>query len=669
MTLLAPGAMLLAAVLTVPPLVMFYLLKLRRRPLRVTSTMLWEQAAHDLQVNVPLKWITPNWLLLLHALILALLLTAIGRPAIEHGGSSADRVFVLIDRSASMSARDMPDGATRLASAKTLAKETIASMSRGAEPPEITLIAYAAEPIVLVPPTRDLRRLNGVIDAVEPTDQPGRLDEALGLVRSLTTGADEDEDVPPPLTVLVTDGAELRDRRSPIDAATRFVPVTPASTTPPNAGVVSFATDRDVETPETVRVFVRLLNAGPDPVAAPLVVSIDEEPVVRRAVSIPGSTAGGDPGESVESIRFDNTAGGVLEVSLEHADALEADNTVRAVLPPHRRPPTLLVVPPAQTTGDPADARDRADPFLLDVLEALDTAGLRVIDLDRYRRGDDETLASFGLIVFDRVAPDDPPTRPTLSFGAPWPGLPDRGEISASETGRTPVLAWDRGHPVMRDAVLDSVIIADRIALPEDDLETGDPVGPRRRRHTLARGEGGPLILEIDDAGTPRIVVGFALEQSNWPVHFSFPIFMLAAFDHLAPDAASGIWHDAASPTTVRLDRPVRSLRLDGPTARTISPPEGDVSTTVPLGIFRRTGLYTLSASGGGGGSPRPIAVNLLDAGESSLAWITPENTPDATASSAGGPGEQREIWRWFILAAGGLLFLEWLVYARRARF
>ncbi|MBZ0172981.1 MAG: BatA domain-containing protein, partial [Phycisphaerales bacterium] len=74
MTLLSPGTMLLAASLTVPPLVVFYLLKLRRRPLRVTSTMLWEQAAHDMQVNVPLRWIRPNWLLLLHALILALLL-------------------------------------------------------------------------------------------------------------------------------------------------------------------------------------------------------------------------------------------------------------------------------------------------------------------------------------------------------------------------------------------------------------------------------------------------------------------------------------------------------------------------------------------------------------------------------------------------------------------
>ena len=94
MTLLAPGTMLLAALLGVPPLVVFYLLKLRRKPMRVTSTMLWDQAQKDLEVNVPFRWIRPSWLLILHALILLALLIAIGRPAIEDASSGAGRVFL-----------------------------------------------------------------------------------------------------------------------------------------------------------------------------------------------------------------------------------------------------------------------------------------------------------------------------------------------------------------------------------------------------------------------------------------------------------------------------------------------------------------------------------------------------------------------------------------------
>lgn len=660
MTLLAPGALLVGALLTVPPLVFFYLLKLRRRPLRVTSTMLWEQATHDLQVNVPFRWLRPGWLLLLHVLILALLLIAVGRPAVESGGTNAGRVFLLLDRSASMSALDMPDGTTRLESAKRLAIKTVERMSRGAKPPEFTLIAFAAEPVVLTPPTADVRRLRGVIGAVMQTDQPGRLDEAEALVRSLMSGLDEGS--PPPLTVLVSDGADLVARRGV--GSVRAVLVTPAGLHPGNAGLVSFAVDRDVEKPETVRVFARLLNAGPAEVAAPFIVEVDGEPVARVAVTIPAAGPGG-VGERVVSVPFDRPGGGVLEARLELDDVLEADNAARAVLPPSRRPATLLVVPPATRPGQPAGARERADPFLLGVLDAIGTAGLRVIDLDRYRRADDSALGQYGLIVFDRVSPDTPPPVPTISFGAPWPGLPDLGVVVGSE--RTPVLSWDRSSPVMRDVVLDTVVVADRLVLPEDDRDAaGGADEGAVRRHTLARGQDGPLIIEIDDAGIGRIVVGFALEQSNWPLDFSFPIFVLSAFDHLAPGSAAGVWYDTGTPVTVRVGAASgTSFVLRGPVSREITLPGG--SAEVPLGMLERAGLYTLTPSGGQ--QETPIAVNLLDAGESSLAWMLPENGRGAGTTVAGVSTEQREVWWWFVLAAGVLSLVEWLVYASRARF
>lgn len=657
MTLLAPGVMLLAAGLTIPPLIVFYLLKLRRRPLRVTSTMLWEQAVHDLQVNVPFRWIRPNWLLLLHAIILALLLTAVGRPAIDTGGIAAGRVFVLVDRSASMSARDMPGGQTRLDAAKALAIETIESLSRGADSPEITLIAYAAEPVVLAPPGRDRAMLISLVNGIEPTDQPARPAEALALVRSLLLGwaTDEDENAPPSLTVVVSDGAGFGGGRLSTGDPMRFVTVEPIAERPPNVGIVAMSVERDPERPERVRVFVRTLNAGGNEVAAPLVVRLDDEPVARRAVRIPAGPDAGTPGETVETLTLDIPGGGVLSVSIEHADALPIDNTALALLSPYQRPSTLLVTP----TGA-SEARRLADPFLLDVLEALGTEGLRVIDIERYARLDEASLAGYGVVVFDRVAPGIPPLNPTLSFGAAWPGLGDAEWLG----GRTGVIAWNRGHPVMRDVVMDQVLVARRLKLPEDD--EGAQTGPRRRHTTLARGDDGPLIIEIDDAGTPRIVVGFALEQSTWPVNFSYPIFMLSAFDRLAPGSMSGVWFETGFPATVRLDRPARRIALDGPISRTIEMPGEEASATVPLGMLGRAGLYNVSA----GGVSRPVVVNLLDSGESGLAWITPEGAEAlATAPMGGVATEQREIWRLFILAAALLLLVEWLVYARRARF
>src|SRR5262247_1796467 len=124
MTFLAPMAALAAAAITAPILLILYMLRLRRRPVRVSTIMFWPVAAEDAQANEPLRWLRPSWLLFLHAAVLALLLLALARPAVM-GPGAADRLVILIDRSASMSAADMPDGKTRLDAAKARAARLI----------------------------------------------------------------------------------------------------------------------------------------------------------------------------------------------------------------------------------------------------------------------------------------------------------------------------------------------------------------------------------------------------------------------------------------------------------------------------------------------------------------------------------------------------------------
>lgn len=668
MTLLAPGTMLLAALLAVPPLVVFYLLKLRRRPMRVTSTMLWDQAARDLEVNVPFRWIRPSWLLLLHILILGALLIAIGRPAVE-GKGGAGRVFLLIDRSASMSAQ--AEGGTRLELAKERAKQLVGSMADSREPPEITVVAFAAEPVIMGPPARDTATVRSMIDAIGPTDQPGDPAGALALVRSLTQTVgtpDDDDEAPPAVALLIGDGAGLTDRAS---AGVPLQIETVGGQPPPNLGIASFAADRGIESPERVRVFLRLLNTGTADASVPIVVRFDNEPIDRRALTIPGRSSGG-PGETVESFDAVIPLGGVLTVSLERDDALDSDNTVHATLPPVRRPAVLLVVPEAVRTDQPALARDRADPLLLDVLDAIGTAALRVVDRRQFAASQGESgdgiTDRFGLVIFDRVRPARMPAVPTISFGAPLPASPETGLIRAADAGRTRVLAWNRDHPVMRDAVLDTVVIADRLRFPEDDEPlTGGATEPVRA--TLARGDTGPLIVAIDDGGIPRLAVSFALDQSNWPVHFSFPIFVLASFDFLVPGGDAGSWERTADEITI--DAPTGAATLVGPAPGTDSrrvgsiDPAGPQTRRVPLGRLDRSGLYTVEAGGG----RTPLAVNLLDPGESGLA-VREQGDPTTDETSAAGSLDRGpvEVWRWFVLIAGVGLLLEWLVFTLKGR-
>lgn len=185
MTFLAPLAGLVGALFTLPPLLLFYFLRLRRRPLTVSSTMLWEQAVHDVHVNVPFRWIRPSTLLILHLLILALFLLALARPALEGGGGAASRAFFLIDTSCSMQATDAPEGAPRLDAAKQRALDVGRRLMRAPGGCSITVITFAHDAAIASAPADTLSGLRSALDAVEPTDQPGRLEPALRLVETL----------------------------------------------------------------------------------------------------------------------------------------------------------------------------------------------------------------------------------------------------------------------------------------------------------------------------------------------------------------------------------------------------------------------------------------------------------------------------------------------------
>ncbi|MFI4897041.1 MAG: VWA domain-containing protein, partial [Phycisphaerales bacterium JB059] len=207
MTFLAPVAGLVGLGLGLPALLTFYLLRLRRRPVRVSSTMFWEQATQDLQVNVPLRWLRPSWLLLLHLLILLLLVGALGRPAIESDAPARSRVFVVMDRTASMSAADMEGNRTRFEAGVERARALARELLSGLDAPSVSLISLAREARVVTPPTRVRGEIELALDALTPTDQPGRLEPALRLIESmLERETAEGEEGAPALGILISDG-------------------------------------------------------------------------------------------------------------------------------------------------------------------------------------------------------------------------------------------------------------------------------------------------------------------------------------------------------------------------------------------------------------------------------------------------------------------------------
>src|SRR5260221_3157872 len=118
---ITPLAGAIAAVLSISALLVLYFLKLRRREMLVSSTLLWKKAIQDLQVNAPFQKLRRNLLLLLQLLLLLLLILALSRPVTNYQPGAGALTVILIDRSASMSAKDI-NGHTRLHEAKRRAK-------------------------------------------------------------------------------------------------------------------------------------------------------------------------------------------------------------------------------------------------------------------------------------------------------------------------------------------------------------------------------------------------------------------------------------------------------------------------------------------------------------------------------------------------------------------
>src|SRR3954469_7883883 len=119
-----------AAAVAVPALLVLYFLKLKRRELAVSSTLLWKKAIQDLQVNAPFQKLRKNLLLLLQLLLLILLLLALSRPITFFTPGAGKNTVIIIDRSPSMSANDIGK-LTRLDEAKRQAKELVESIDRG----------------------------------------------------------------------------------------------------------------------------------------------------------------------------------------------------------------------------------------------------------------------------------------------------------------------------------------------------------------------------------------------------------------------------------------------------------------------------------------------------------------------------------------------------------
>lgn len=627
MTFLEPMTGLLAAAVCLPALLLLYFLKLRRRPLRVSSTMYWQEAARDMQANVPFRWLRFNWLLLLQLLALACLLIAAARPLLPGGGFTGKRLVLLIDTSASMGALDGDRAiaatgtspASRLDEAKGRAREMIEALSRDAGSQRIMLARFASDAVTLTSLTDDSQTLREALNKVMQTDQVGDPLAAIRLIRAVLDRPEDEanEQLSRPSVLLLTSGAapqyeETAAHARQVAAALAGLDVkilrcgpASAAASSNNTGIVSINARRDFDDPSTIRVFARVVSAADKPSSAQIVLSFNGVERERRVISLApapaadssASTNNADRANSAEqpqpsttppeaSVGFSltETGSGVIMLRLIDDDILRSDDSAAVVID-SLAPPRIALVAPAGPDGKPAPDR-----FLLAALDVLRPGLLQVIDPteaaartlvpdaatpgDRGKAG----FAGIDLLIYDRVNPIRVPALPTLHFAASLPSSrplneaptatiePQPSTTKPDETER--FLSWERDHPLLRYASLETIIMSPPsvLRLPPDDRSSAAGFSTK----VLATTPRGPVIALVRDtsgrAAVDRLLIAFELSSSNWGPHYSFPLILSNAVDVLTrrAEGRSGRGATTRDPVTVESLPGSREIELTG---------------------------------------------------------------------------------------------------------
>jgi hypothetical protein len=664
-------------------IIALYFLKLRRRPVQVPSTLLWRRSLEDLHVNSLFQRLRKNLLLFLQLLAVLLAMLALLGPRVKGTSGQGQRYVLAIDESASMGATDV--ASSRLEKAKQEAKKIVSNM----ESDDLAMvIAFSDRARVVSSYTGNRDLLRQRIDSIRPTQGSTSLREALQVAAGLANPSKQIGEgvvataVVPPKLFVFTDGGfpdvegfslgnlepEVVVIGPPPPPVVRTEgPRTEAKKADPsdNVAILALQAARNEEKPDQFQVFGRVHNYRAEPVSTEAKL-LRHDPGKRggQGTLIDAVAMKLDP-QSDQAFKFDlPDIGSIeLEVRLDVKDSLPLDNRAFAVFGNPRKAQVLLV-----STGDR---------YLVDTLQtpaADQLADVTIVTPEQansepYSR--DVSAGKYDLIIYDKVRPKTPPEANALYFGVVPPG---KAYEKAKEVEGPVIADWNLAHPLMqyiRD--LSTVVIAKATVV---EPPTGSTI--------LIEGRGGALAFVAPRAGYVDAVVTFALLDgknfnTNWPLKYSFPLFLFNSLRNLgnARDAGGNEVHQPGQPVVLRAESLVDSLE--------VSPPEGRAQTLKrsPQGTFvdneaNVTGLY--HARWGKSGS-QAFAVNLFDPRESDLAprGLVPEGVPSNEADkykikigynvvkgTRRTAPAQKDWWKPIAAIALAVILVEWYIYNKR---
>lgn len=609
------------------PLVLLYVLRIRRQRRVVGSVWLWRAAERDLLARQPFRWLIPHVSLLLELLAIIALALAFARPTTRGGRIASDHVAIVVDASASMSAVG-PDGRTRLDAAAAAARGVVARLAPGAN---ALVIQAGRDPSVLSPWEQDPRRLDAAIGRLRAGDVEGDLGRALALAVSHLKGRPGK-----PRLVAVTDLALAKP-----DAFKKVAyPVEVLAVGEPtdNVAIVRVDVGRRPGTSgrDTIEAFALLANFGKSPksVFVTLTQRNALSPLASRRLDLA-------PGEQAPVVLgFDAAPGDEgmgLVVELSPHDTLPADDRAYLRVPAGRRLPVVLVPKSANTWLARALGSDPAVELF-----GAELSGLAAGDVPR---------ESF--VVVDGACPERLPGGDFLIVNPP------AGRCYTATVGEAvdhpAITSWSEGDPRLRFVGFDGVSVARARKLVPD--------GPAA---SLVTASSGSLVADVSGAGRTGTVVAFDVGESTWPLRASFVLFVRNLLELARAHRSGAVAGPARTgePLSLRVPLDVAEVTVE-------RPDKSEWKVPVHAGLAagpgpERAGFYFATFGGAHPGSVL-IPVNLTSAAESNLHTVAKELPgKESPVRAASAVSDSTTDWAWLLAAVALVLALLDVLWVTR---
>jgi Ca-activated chloride channel homolog len=597
--------------LSVPAIIVLYILKVRRREVVVPSTLLWRGDAVDRQASVPWQRIRPSWLLFLQLLAAIALVLALTRPALAQPAQLGPDTVVIIDSSGPMRATDVSP--SRFDAAVSQARALVDQLGPGQR---MTLIAMDANPRIIAASGGDHGVLDAALSALRPDAGLADLRTALALATAAPGGGGDRR------VIVISDG--VVDISGPTVSLPYPVQYRPVGVSGGNLGIsgitVSGAGGSRV-------VAINVTNYGTARRATTLETRAGGHLVDARAIDV-------EPGGSVEVDVALSGSPQTVTANLTPHDAFQLDDTASAVVQAPRVMHAVLVT--------------QHNIFLQEALQLRGDIHLDVETPASYRPRSDVDLW-----IFDGFVPPVLPAQPYWLVGPPA----DAAIGAGAEVRPGPLTPASAGDPLMESVDVGNVAVAQ-----SRDLSTST------FGRSIIDSQAGPVLLVRDSA--PRAaLLGFDLHDSDLPLSPAFPVLVERLSEYLAPDAVppSPVEPDTPVDIPVPGGGSVAVTRPDGSTETlTVAAQAGDAVLT----DTDQTGLYnaTIRAVGAQRVVAAHFAVDALDPARSAIA---PQSRLASVHGAAGSPnpGGQGtvfdDLWPWLAALTLAVLTAEWAVFHR----